>query len=69
MLALLSQLPGGTSEIYFHPAVERTPELETAMPGYRNRDEFDALVSPAVRRRIDELGIALVSYSDITLSA
>ena len=69
VLALLSQLPGGTSEIYFHPAVERTPELETAMPGYRNRDEFDALVSPAVRRRIDELGIALVSYSDITLSA
>jgi chitin disaccharide deacetylase len=69
ILELLPHLPDGISEMYFHPAVERSPELETAMPGYRNADEFAALTSPAVRRRIDELGIALVSYSDLTPSA
>lgn len=69
LLSLLPHLPDGTSEIYFHPAVERTPELAAAMPGYRNEDEFAALISPAVRRRIDELGIELVSYSDLTPSA
>jgi hopanoid biosynthesis associated protein HpnK len=69
VLALLPHLPDGISEMYFHPAVERTRELEVAMPGYRGRDEFAALTSPAVRRRIDELGITLVSYSDLTPSA
>jgi predicted glycoside hydrolase/deacetylase ChbG (UPF0249 family) len=69
VLALLPHLPDGVSEIYFHPAVERTPELETAMPGYRNPEEFAALLSPAVRRRIDELGVALISYSDLKPSA
>lgn len=69
LLALLPQLPDGVSEIYCHPAVERTPDLETGMPGYRNTDEFAALVSPAVRRRIDELGIALAAYRDLTPSA
>lgn len=69
VLGLLPYLPDGVSEIYFHPAVERTPDLEAAMPGYRNCDEFAALTSPAVRRRIDELGITLVSYSDLTPSA
>ena len=69
VLALLPQLPDGISEMYFHPAAARTPELEAAMPGYRNPDELAALTSPAVRRRIDELGIALISYSDITPSA
>lgn len=69
VLRLLPHLPEGIGEMYFHPAVARTPELEIAMPGYRNRDEFAALTSPAVRRRIDELGITLVSYSDLTPSA
>jgi hopanoid biosynthesis associated protein HpnK len=69
VLALLPHLPNGISEMYFHPAVERTPELQAAMPGYRNPEEFAALLSPAVLRRIDELGVALISYSDLTPSA
>ena len=69
VLGLLPYLPEGISEIYFHPAVQHTAGLEAAMPGYRNRDEFAALTSAAVRRRIDELDFALVSYSDLTPSA
>ena len=69
VLHLLPHLPDGVSEVYFHPAVARTPDLETGMPGYRNTDEFAALVSPAVRRRIDDLGIALISFGDLTPGA
>ena len=36
------------------------------MPGYRHRDELAALLSPAVRRRIAELGIRLIGYGDLT---
>jgi hopanoid biosynthesis associated protein HpnK len=65
VLGLLPHLPEGISEIYFHPAVERTPALAAAMPGYRNREEFEALTSAAVRHRIDELGIALTTYGEL----
>ena len=65
LLGLLPHLPPGVSEIYCHTAVERTPELAAAMPGYRNAEELAALLSPRVRRRIGELGIDLVSYGDL----
>ena len=65
LLGLLPHLPGGVSEIYFHPATEMTPPLWTAMPGYRPAEELAALVSPGVRRRIEELGIRLTSYGDL----
>ena len=68
MLGLLPHLPEGVSEIYFHPAVERPPALAAWMPGYRNREEFEALTSPAVRHRIDELGIALTTYGELAVS-
>jgi hopanoid biosynthesis associated protein HpnK len=61
VLRLLPHLPDGTSEIYFHPATERRP----ALPDYRGPEELAALTSPAVRRRIDELGIALIGYADL----
>jgi chitin disaccharide deacetylase len=62
---LLPQLPGGVSEIYFHPAVRRSARLEAAMPGYRHCDELAALTSPAVARQIGELGIRLIGYRDL----
>jgi hopanoid biosynthesis associated protein HpnK len=65
VLRLLPHLPEGTSEIYFHPAVRRSPRLEAAMPGYRHTDEFAAIVSATVSRRIAELAIERIGYSDI----
>jgi hopanoid biosynthesis associated protein HpnK len=65
ILRMIEHLPDGVSEIYFHPAVERSPPLVAAMPGYRHREELATLLSPAVRRRITELGIRLVSYGDL----
>ncbi len=66
LLRLLPHLPDGVSEIYFHPAVERTPPLVAAMPGYRHCEELAALLSPALARRIDACGISLVSYGDLS---
>jgi len=65
ILGLIPHLPDGVSEIYFHPAVERTPPLVAAMPSYRHREELAALLSPLLRSRITDDGIQLVSYSDL----
>jgi chitin disaccharide deacetylase len=68
VMRLLPQLPEGISEIYCHPAVRGSARLAAAMPGYRHGDELAALLSPAVARRIAELGIALQSYRDLAPS-
>ena len=64
LLRLIPQLPDGVSEIYLHPAAERTPALTAAMPGYRHQEELAALLSPTLKSRIAELDVRLVSYSD-----
>jgi chitin disaccharide deacetylase len=65
VLSLLPHLPEGVSEIYFHPATSRSAALVRAMPDYRHAEEFAALLSHAVRRRIAEDRIGLISYSDL----
>lgn len=65
LLGLIPHLPDGVSEIYFHPATERTPALVKAMPDYRHREELAVLLNPAVRARIEALGIDLVGYGDL----
>jgi chitin disaccharide deacetylase len=63
LLRLIPHLPDGVSELYLHPAAELTPALVAAMPGYRHREEFAALLSRSVASRIAEHGIDLASYS------
>ncbi len=65
VLSLLEHLPDGVSELYCHPATASAPALAAEMPGYRHADEFAALVSPAVRARVEALGIRLVGYRDL----
>jgi hopanoid biosynthesis associated protein HpnK len=45
---LLHELPGGTSEIYFHPAVERDAALDRLMPDYEHAEELAALLDPSI---------------------
>jgi chitin disaccharide deacetylase len=66
---LLPHLPGGASEIYFHPGAWRSERLAAAMPGYSHLDELAALVSPAVERQIAGLGIRLIGYRDLAPSS
>ena len=66
VLSLLSHIPDdGVSEIYFHPASIRSGALVFVMPEYRHVEEFAALMSGAVRRRIVEANIDLISYGDL----
>jgi hypothetical protein len=68
-LRLIPHLPEGVTEIYLHPATERTPALAAAMPGYRQEQELAALLSPAVQGRIAACGATLASYSDLATAS
>ena len=50
---LLPVLPAGDSELYSHPSLN----------GFKH--EFDALVSPRIRKLVDALGIRLIRYQDL----
>jgi chitin disaccharide deacetylase len=68
-LRLIPHLPEGVTEIYLHPATERTPALAAAMPGYRQEQELAALLSPAVQSRIAASGATLATYSDLATAS
>jgi hypothetical protein len=51
---LLPRLPAGDSELYSHPSLDQF------------RNEFDALVNPAIRSLLDEQGIRLIRYQDLS---
>lgn len=53
MLGILARLPGGVSEIYLHPAIERSDASGPATQGYRHADELAALLSSRVRAAIN----------------
>lgn len=62
LLSILDRLEEGTTEIYFHPGCLPDAEITARMPDYRHEEELKALLSPAVRQRISELGITLCNY-------
>jgi hopanoid biosynthesis associated protein HpnK len=53
ILKLLPELPPGDSELYSHPSLGEF------------KHEFDALISPRVKSRVQELGIELIRYQDL----
>jgi hopanoid biosynthesis associated protein HpnK len=55
--AALASLPPGLSEMYFHPATRRDPELARLMPGYDHVGEYEALMTARLPRCI-----SLTSY-------
>jgi len=63
-LYTLEHLRAGTNEIYFHPAVYPGGQPLTVDERQGTR-EFAALPSRAVGGRLRELGIALITYSDL----
>jgi hopanoid biosynthesis associated protein HpnK len=58
LLKLLGTLKAGTTEIYLHPSESDSQEL----PGYRKKDELDALLSHKVRELIRSEDIVLCNY-------
>ena len=65
LLAILSALPAGVTEIYLHPATVSGAAIAPSMRAYRHRDELGALLSPAVRARLADPAVQLGSYADI----
>lgn len=64
---LVPHLPKGLSELYFHPALEQNALLQSLMPDYDQRGEFDALISPELRDAVRRSGIALTDWAGATL--
>ena len=53
ILKFLPHLPPGDTELYSHPSLDEF------------RNEFDALISPAVKQAVRERGIELIRYQDL----
>ncbi|MGH7943005.1 MAG: hopanoid biosynthesis-associated protein HpnK [Limisphaerales bacterium] len=53
ILKLLPELPPGDSEFYSHPSLDTF------------KHEYEALVSPRVRKEVERLGIKLIRYRDL----
>jgi len=64
-LRILGRLPDGITEIYFHPATRRCPEIDRAMPDYRHEQELAALTSPLVKEAVKAANIERISFSDL----
>jgi hopanoid biosynthesis associated protein HpnK len=65
VLRFLSVLPDGITEMYFHPATRRCPELDRTMRDYRHEDEYAALTSEAVREAVLACGARRLSFSEL----
>ncbi len=63
---LLSSLPPGVTEAYFHPAAD-TPELRAMAPDWRARvdDHAYLLDEGGLRKKADENGVTLVGYREL----
>jgi hopanoid biosynthesis associated protein HpnK len=62
---LLRGLPDGVTEMYFHPATRRGPELERHMPSYRHEAELAALISSSAWDALREAGVRRIAFSDL----
>jgi uncharacterized protein len=62
LLAALSRLSGGITEIYLHPATQYG--IAHSMASYRPTDELAALLSPRVRAAMDSLDVRRGGFSD-----
>lgn len=65
VVRLAGELPAGVTEIYFHPATRRCPELERQMPAYRHQAELAALTSPGVGAALAAAGARRIAFGDL----
>lgn len=62
ILNIADGLLDGLTEIYFHPGVLPDSEIARRMPDYRHEEELATIISPRVRRKLEEAGVELVNY-------
>jgi hopanoid biosynthesis associated protein HpnK len=61
LCGLIAHLPPGTSEFYLHPA---TSSYAGCAPGYRYREELEALTAPEVAAACRERAVQLGGFGD-----
>jgi hypothetical protein len=61
-LQFLEHLPDGTSELYCHPATQRWDGPDNLPSEYRPLDEFAALLSPAVKKKLEDIRLQPISF-------
>jgi hopanoid biosynthesis associated protein HpnK len=66
VLALLRELPDGVTEMYFHPATSRTPEMPV---GAQCHEELLALTDPQVAQLVRDAGITMTTFTDLAGAA
>ncbi|HZM31298.1 MAG TPA: ChbG/HpnK family deacetylase [Acidimicrobiales bacterium] len=64
-LERLARAPGSSAELATHPGEAGDPDLTRYRWGYVWDSELEALVDPAVRRRVSSLGFKLGTYADL----
>lgn len=65
VLRLLRDLPEGTTEMYFHPAIGNCAEIERVSPGTDYNGELRALLSPRVRECVEALELEPERFRDL----
>jgi chitin disaccharide deacetylase len=65
LVELLARIPDGTWELCSHPAYEDEQWCALGPRSGSGHRELQLLASPALRRRVQAMGIDLISYSDI----
>lgn len=58
-LKILNRIPRGFVEIYTHPATLSSAVLKRTMPGYRHKEESEALLDPEIKQHLQRLGFQL----------
>ena len=65
VVGFLDNLPDGVTELYFHAATQRWPEIPADLAPYRLEDEFAALISPRVAEAVRNSGAQRIGFHDL----
>jgi hopanoid biosynthesis associated protein HpnK len=62
ILNIIEGLEDGLTEYYFHPGILPDAEISRLMPDYLHQEELAAIVSPTVKKRLNELQVQIRNY-------
>jgi predicted glycoside hydrolase/deacetylase ChbG (UPF0249 family) len=67
---LIGRLPEGTTEMYFHPTTDpKQRATDLPAPTHQSTTELETLLSPRVRRALEENGVELLDAKTISADA
>jgi chitin disaccharide deacetylase len=61
----IEEIPDGTCEFCFHPALRRSAEIDMTMPEYRHEEEYRTLIDASLKKTFEKARIHRVSYSSL----